>query len=163
MNLRGTLGMGVIFIIMGLAWSSRYYYQQSADWQKQAKEASRSVRRQASELELLQQQQRALAELDERYTEKLNEAEHENAALRTQLANGHRRMYVTGDRGSVGRTSPPSASRMGHDAAIGLPAGIGQDILSIRQGIIRDQQKLMYLQNYIRQVCLCRDEPVKHN
>jgi len=42
---------------------------------------------------------------------------------------------------------------MGHDAPVGLSAATGQRILSVREGIIRDRQKIKYLQDYIRSVC----------
>ncbi|MGL6010287.1 MAG: lysis system i-spanin subunit Rz [Shewanella oncorhynchi] len=134
-------------------WSSRYYYQQSIKWQEKAKEASASVRQYEVQLKVLQSQQRKLAELDGHYTEKLNEAEQENTALRSQLARGHRRMLVSGQKACSDRTSSSTRS-LGHDGAIELSADTGQRILSVREGIIRDQQKLMYLQSYIQQFCL---------
>lgn len=78
------------------SWSARYYYQQSVRWQEKASEASSAVRRYEVQLKVLQRQQRRLAELDEHYTEKINEAVQENRTLRTQLARGHRRMLVSG-------------------------------------------------------------------
>lgn len=86
----------IAFVIAVFSWSARYYYQQSIKWQEKAKEASASVRQYEVQLNELQSQQRKLAELDEHYTEKLNEAEQENRALRTQLARGHRRMLISG-------------------------------------------------------------------
>ena len=151
--MRGKIWSGIIVVIAVFSWSTRYYYQQSISWQEKAKEASASVRQYEIELKLLQSQQRQLAELDEHYMGKLNEAEQENTALRTQLARGHRRMLISGEKYCPDRASSPPRS-VGHDDTIELSADTGQRILSVREGIIRDQQKLMYLQSYIRQFCL---------
>lgn len=143
----------IAFVIAVCSWSARYYYQQSIKWQEKAKEASASVRQYEVQLNMLQRQQRKLAKLDEHYTEKLNEAEQENRALRNQLARGHRRMLVSGKNICSDRASSSTRS-LGHDGTFELSTDIGQRILSVREGIIRDQQKLMYLQRYIRQFCL---------
>jgi hypothetical protein len=42
---------------------------------------------------------------------------------------------------------------MGNVAGIGLPANAGPIVLSIGERIIRDREKIAYLQDYIRQVC----------
>lgn len=153
MNIRMVFFLCIAFVIAVFSWSVRYYYQQSNKWQEKAKEASASVRQYEVQLNVLQSQQRKLAELDEHYTEKLNEAEQENRALRTQLARGHRRMLISGKNTCSDRASSSSLS-LGHDGTLELSADTGQRILSVREGIIRDQQKLMYLQRYIRQFCL---------
>jgi prophage endopeptidase len=147
----------IVFTLAVFSWSARYYYQQSIKWQVKAKEASASVRKYEVQLNVLQSQQRKLAELDEHYTEKLNEAEQENRALRIQLARGHRRMLISGKTTCSDRTSSSTRS-LGHDGTLELSADTGQRILSVREGIIRDQQKLMYLQRYIRQFCLREPE-----
>ena len=148
---------GIVFALAVFSWSARYDYQQSIKWQEKAEEASASVRKYEVQLNVLQSQQRKLAELDEHYTEKLNEAEQENKALRTQLARGHRRMLISGKNACSDRTSSSTRS-LGHDGTLELSADTGQRILSVREGIIRDQQKLMYLQRYIRQFCLREPE-----
>lgn len=151
--MRGMIWSGVIFVIVVFFWSARYYYQQSISWQEKAKEANASAREYKIEVKLLQSQQLKLAELDYYHTEKLNEAEQENAALRTQLARGHRRLLISGQKYCPDRTFTPT-SGMVDDGTIELSTDTGQHIFSIREGIFRDQQKLMYLQSYIRQFCL---------
>ncbi|EBR5511712.1 lysis protein, partial [Salmonella enterica] len=44
-------------------------------------------------------------------------------------------------------------SRMGNAATVELSDVAGQNVLSIRSGIISDQEKLKYLQEYIRAQC----------
>lgn len=151
--MRSAIWSGIFFVIIAFSWSTRHYYKQSIAWQEKTREANASVRQYESEIKSLRSQQRKLAELDEHYTEKLNEAEQENTALRTQLARGHRRMLIPGQKECSDRTSPATRG-VGHDSTIELSADTGQRILSVREGIIRDQQKLMYLQHYIQQFCL---------
>jgi prophage endopeptidase len=151
--MRGAIWGGILFIAVGFSWSTRYYYQQSISWQEKAKEASASVRQYEIKFNLLQRQQRKLAELDEHYTDKLNDAEQENTALRSQLDRGHRRMLISGQKACPDQTSPSTRS-LGDDGTLELSTDTGQYILSVREGIIRDQQKLMYLQSYIRLFCL---------
>lgn len=148
---------GMVFVMAVFFWSGRYYYQQSVKWQEKANEASSAVSQYEVQLKVLQRQQRRLAELDEHYTEKINEAVQENRTLRTQLARGHRRMLVAG-KSTCSDRAPSSTRSLGHDGAIELSADAGQRILSVREGIIRDQQKVMYLQRYIRQFCLPEQE-----
>ncbi|EBR8139274.1 lysis protein, partial [Salmonella enterica subsp. enterica serovar Oranienburg] len=64
---------------------------------------------------------------------------------------------VAGGRVRVeGRCSVPtqietaSTSRVGNAATVELSPGAGQNVLNIRAGIISDQEKLKYLQEYIR-------------
>lgn len=151
--MRGAIFLGCMLFIAVFSLLIKYYYQQSISWKEKAKEAIASARQYEIELSLLQSQQRKLAELDEHYTEKLNEAEQENTALRSQLVRGHRRMLISGQKYCPDRISPQTSS-VGHDDSIELSSDTGQHILSVREGIIRDQQKLMYLQSYIRQFCL---------
>lgn len=155
MNLRIA---AVVLCLTGTAWLGMtvMHYRHQADSRKKEVERLAEVsRQQASALETLQARQHTLAELDRHHTEKLNEAEDENHALRAELARGTRRMYLAGKCTRPGGKDGHAASRsLGDDAAIGLPAETGQRILSVRQGIIRDRQKLIYLQDYIRNVCL---------
>ncbi|EDL4308138.1 lysis protein, partial [Salmonella enterica subsp. enterica serovar Adjame] len=52
------------------------------------------------------------------------------------------------------RTETASTSRVGNAATVELSPGAGQNVLNIRAGIISDQEKLKYLQEYIRTQCL---------
>lgn len=151
--MRVTFFGGIVFVMAAVSLSARYYQQQSVRWQEKATEASSAVSKYEVQLKVLQRQQRRLAELDEHYTEKINEAVQENRALRTQLARGHRRMLVSGKNACSDRASSSTRS-LGYDGTLELSADAGQRILSVREGIIRNQQKVMYLQEYIRQFCL---------
>ncbi|WP_185959432.1 lysis system i-spanin subunit Rz [Serratia liquefaciens] len=132
---------------------SRYYYLDAVAWRERADKATESSRQQESALKLSLRKQREVAELDKYYMEKLDEAMRENTTLRARLSDGTHRMLVSGGSPSS-RHSCSAASRLGHAPAIELSADIGQHILSVRERIINDHQKLIYLQDYIRRVCL---------
>ncbi|EMX3158819.1 lysis protein, partial [Salmonella enterica] len=51
-------------------------------------------------------------------------------------------------------TATTSASRVGNAATVELSPDSGRNVLDIRAGIISDQEKLKYLQEYIRTQCL---------
>ncbi|WP_410467748.1 lysis system i-spanin subunit Rz [Salmonella enterica] len=50
-------------------------------------------------------------------------------------------------------TETASTSRVGNAATVELSPGAGQNVLNIRAGIISDQEKLKYLQEYVRTQC----------
>lgn len=141
-----------LFIIVFFSLSGLFYYRQSIILQEKMREVNILVGQYEFQFKILQGRQRKLAELDEYYTERINEAEKKNTALRAQLASGHRRMLIPVQKECTNR-SHPSTRGMGHDGSIELTTDTGQRILSVREGIIRDQQKLMYLQRYIRYFC----------
>ncbi|EAZ8178885.1 lysis protein [Salmonella enterica] len=96
--------------------------------------------------------QRDVAALDARYTKELADAKAENDALRRKLDNGGR-VRVKGRCTVPTRTETASTSRVGNAATVELSPGAGQNVLNIRAGIISDQEKLKYLQEYIRTQC----------
>ncbi|ELQ0108715.1 lysis protein [Salmonella enterica] len=96
--------------------------------------------------------QRDVAALDARYTKELADAKAENDALRRKLDNGGR-VLVEGRCSVPTRTETASTSRVGNAATVELSPGAGQNVLNIRAGIISDQEKLKYLQEYIRTQC----------
>ncbi|EMY7435029.1 lysis protein [Salmonella enterica] len=100
----------------------------------------------------MQTRQRDVAALDARYTKELADAKAENDALRDDVAAGGR-VRVEGRCSVPTRTETASTSRVGNAATVELSPGAGQNVLNIRAGIISDQEKLKYLQEYIRTQC----------
>ncbi|EDW0817428.1 lysis protein [Salmonella enterica subsp. enterica] len=96
--------------------------------------------------------QRDVAALDAKYTKELADAKAENDALRRKLDNGGR-MLVKGKCPVSSSAETSSASGMGNAATVELSPVAGQNVLDIRAGIISDQEKLKYLQEYIRTQC----------
>ncbi len=101
----------------------------------------------------MQTRQRDIAALDAKYTKELADAKAENDALRRKLDNGGR-MLVKGKCPVSSSAETSSASGMGNDATVELSPVAGRNVLGIRDGIISDQEKLKYLQEYIRTQCL---------
>ncbi|EKS4710195.1 lysis protein [Salmonella enterica] len=100
----------------------------------------------------MQTRQRDVAALDAKYTKELADAKAENDALQRRLAAGGR-VRVKGRCTVPASTTSASASRMGNAATVELSDVAGQNVLNIRAGIISDQEKLKYLQEYIRAQC----------
>lgn len=154
-NFRLIFALLLLCATLALAATVSHYRQLAQRWQKEAERTTEISRQQASELVRIGNLQRELATLDQHHAEKLNAAEQENSTLRTELASGARRMHLAGACPRAGHNdSPSSTRRMGDDAAVELTAAAGQHILSVREGIISDRQKLIYLQEYIRRVCI---------
>ncbi|EDW6057492.1 lysis protein, partial [Salmonella enterica subsp. enterica] len=85
-------------------------------------------------------------------TKELADEHAKNADLQRRLAAGGR-VRVEG-RCTVPTTAKTaSTSRVGNAATVELTPDSGQNVLDIRAGIISDQAKLKYLQEYIRQQC----------
>ncbi|ELR1901520.1 lysis protein, partial [Salmonella enterica] len=96
--------------------------------------------------------QRDVAALDAKYTKELADAQTRNTDLQRRLAAGGR-VRVEGRCSVSTPTETASTSRVGNAATVELSPGAGQNVLDIRAGIIRDQEKLKYLQDYIRTQC----------
>ncbi|EBQ9797490.1 lysis protein [Salmonella enterica subsp. enterica] len=144
----------VALLVVVLAWTADHYYQKAISWRDDYRATYRVTRQQAATITDMDQRHMALAKLDKTHTEALSAAESENEALRRQLATGHRRMYVRGKCpvSGAGKTATPGG--VGNGATVELAADSGQNVLDIRAGIISDQEKLRYLQEYIRTQCL---------
>ncbi|HAG2521867.1 TPA: lysis protein, partial [Salmonella enterica] len=97
--------------------------------------------------------QRDVAALDARYTKELADEHAKNADLQRRLAAGGR-VRVKGRCTVPASTETASTSRVGDAATVELSADTEQNILDIRAGIISDQEKLKYLQEYILTQCL---------
>lgn len=93
--------------------------------------------------------QRDVAALDEKYTKELADAQTRNTDLQRRLAAGGR-VRVEGRCSVPTQTETASTSRVGNAATVELSPVAGQNVLDIRAGIISDQEKLKYLQEYIR-------------
>ncbi|HFZ9217132.1 TPA: lysis protein [Salmonella enterica subsp. diarizonae serovar 61:r:-] len=100
----------------------------------------------------MQTRQRDVATLDAKYTKELADEHAKNADLQRRLAAGGRvRVEGRCTVPTTAKTSSPGS--VGNAATVELSPGAGQNVLDIRAGIISDQAKLKYLQEYIRQQC----------
>lgn len=154
MNIRTCLAGGLLVAVLWFGWAADHYHDKAIAWRDTAHQSGQRVRQQAATITDINQRQQRLAELDKTHTEALNAAESENDALRRQLAAGTRRMYVHA-KCPVSGTGRTSATRsMGDATTVELTADSRRNVLDIRAGIIRDREKLKYLQEYLRTQCL---------
>nr|QYK34418.1 lysis protein [Salmonella enterica subsp. enterica] len=100
----------------------------------------------------MQTRQRDVAALDAKYTKELADAQNRNTDLQRRLAAGSR-VRVEGRCTVPTTTKTASTRRVGNAATVELSPVAGQNVLDIRAGIISDQEKLKYLQEYIRTQC----------
>ncbi|CAD6036999.1 lysis protein [Escherichia coli] len=145
--------VGLIAALGVAGWTADHYYQKAVSWRDDYRAIYRVTRQQAATIMDMEQRHTALAKLDKTHTEALNAAESENDALRRQLATGHRRMYVRGKCPVSGSGKTTATGSVGNGATVELFADTEQNVLDIRAGIIRDQEKLKYLQEYVRTQC----------
>ncbi|EJO9861687.1 TPA: lysis protein [Salmonella enterica] len=101
----------------------------------------------------MQTRQRDVAALDAKYTKELADAQTRNTDLQRRLAAGGR-VRVKGRCTVPASTTSASPGSLGNAATVELSRDSGQNVLSIRSGIISDQAKLKYLQEYVRTQCL---------
>ncbi|PHM46342.1 endopeptidase [Xenorhabdus mauleonii] len=99
--------------------------------------------------------QNRAAELDKYYSGKLANVTEENAVLRADIVAGHRRVQIAAANLAtcqLTQNRDTGARSVGDGAQVELTARAGRTIYDIRAGIIRDQAKLDYLQQYVRDV-----------
>lgn len=148
---KATLGLLLILLLGGIASVSMalYYRGNAIDYKDQRDKASDALKHADAIINDMQTRQRDVAALDAKYTKELADANTENDRLRSKLASGGR-VRVAGKCEASATTS----SSMGNAGAIELSSGAGSNVLDIRAGIISDQSKVRYLQQYITEQCL---------
>lgn len=97
-----------------------------------------------------------LKALDEQATQDLSNAKTENDRLRDSITTGNGSVYLN-TKGATScsisdQSGNTSTGSMGDATSFKLPNNIGQDILSIREGILTDQSKIIYLQSYVNDI-----------
>lgn len=101
------------------------------------------------------QLQQELNELDSKYYRDLEYEKERNKQLSIDVSNGTRRVQFAEANLATckqSRNTGTISTSMGNGTSIELSTIAGQNILNIREGIIADQAKLRYLQDYIRKV-----------
>lgn len=148
---KATLGLLLVLLLGGIAAVSMalYYRGNAIDYKAQRDKASDALKLADETINDMQARQRDVAALDARYTKELADANSENDRLRSKLASGGR-VRVAGKCEAISTTS----GSVGNAGAIELSPGAGSNVLDIRVGIISDQSKVRYLQQYIREQCL---------
>lgn len=139
--------LGVLLVSAGLAKHYRDSYLHALD--KQAEYANLAQSR-LDTIATIQRQQQEVAALDAKYTRELTDARLENDRLRADVAAGVRKLRI---KGTCSVSKAPASTGVGDGAAVELNREVGQAVFDIRAGMISDQQKLQFLQEYVKHQC----------
>ncbi|EBQ4756003.1 lysis protein [Salmonella enterica subsp. diarizonae] len=145
--------ISLLIVAAALAWTTDRYHSNAVRYKDQRDTATHSLTLANETITDMTKRQRDVAAIDARYTKELADAQTRNTDLQRRLAAGGR-VRVEGRCSVPTRTETASTSRVGNAATVELSPGAGQNVLNIRAGIISDQAKLKYLQDYIREQCL---------
>ncbi|EIS4515607.1 lysis protein [Salmonella enterica] len=144
--------VSLLIVAAALAWTTDHYHGNAVKYKDQRDTVTHKLALANATITDMQTRQRDVAALDAKYTKELADAKAENDALQRRLAAGGR-VRVKGRCTVPVSTTPASTGSMGNAATVELSPVAGQNVLSIRSGIISDQAKLKYLQEYIQQQC----------
>ncbi|EBF9677724.1 lysis protein [Salmonella enterica subsp. enterica] len=144
--------LSVTLLIAVLAWTTDHYRDNAIQYKSQRDTASHSLTLANETISDMEVRQRDVAALDAKYTKELADAQNRNTDLQRRLAAGGR-VRVEGRCTVPTTTKTASTRRVGNAATVELSPVAGQNVLDIRAGIINDQEKLKYLQEYIRTQC----------
>ncbi|ELW8265705.1 lysis protein, partial [Salmonella enterica] len=133
-------------------WTTERYHGNAVRYKDQRDTATHNLKLANETIIDMQTRQRDVAALDARYTKELADAKAENDALQRRISDGSR-VRVKGRCTMPASTKTANPGSVGNAATVELSPGAGQNVLNIRAGIISDQAKLRYLQEYIRTQC----------
>ncbi len=153
---RITTGVIVSLLILAaaLGWTTSHYHGNAVKYKDQRDTVTHNLKMANETISDMTKRQRDVAALDAKYTKELADAQNRNTDLQRRLAAGSR-VRVEGRCTVPTTTTTKTAStrRVGNAATVELSPVAGQNVLDIRAGIISDQEKLKYLQEYIRTQC----------
>ncbi|EAA5191927.1 TPA: lysis protein [Salmonella enterica] len=141
--------ISLLILAAALGWTTSYYHSNAVRYKDQRDTATHNLKLANETISDMQTRQRDIAALDAKYTKELADAQTRNTDLQRRLVAGGR-VRVEGRCSVPTQTETASTSRVGNAATVELSPGAGQNVLNIRAGIISDQEKLKYLQEYIR-------------
>lgn len=144
--------VSLLIVIAVLAWATDHYHGNAVKYKSQRDTVTHKLALANATITDMQTRQRDVAALDARYTKELADAQTRNTDLQRRLAAGGR-VRVEGRCSVPTPTKTASTSRVGDAATVELSPGAGQNVLDIRAGIISDQEKLKYLQEYVNTQC----------
>ncbi|HFD9221073.1 TPA: lysis protein [Salmonella enterica] len=144
--------VSLLVVAAALAWATDHYHGNAVKYKEQRDTVTHKLALANATITDMTKRQRDVAALDAKYTKELADAQTRNTDLQHRLSAGGR-VRVEGRCSVPTQTETASASRVGNAATVELSPGAGQNVLNIRAGIISDQEKLKYLQEYIRTQC----------
>lgn len=142
----------LLIVAAALGWTTSHYHSNAVRFRQQRDTATHNLKLANETITDMTKRQRDVAALDEKYTKELADAQTRNTDLQRRLAAGGR-VRVEGRCSVPTETETASTSRVGNAATVELSPVAGQNVLDIRAGIISDQEKLKYLQEYVRTQC----------
>ncbi|MGG5964886.1 lysis protein [Salmonella enterica] len=142
----------LLIVAAALAWTTERYHGNAVRYKDQRDTATHNLKLANETIDDMEVRQRDVAALDAKYTKELVDEHAKNADLQRRLSDGGR-VRVKGRCTVPASTETASASRVGNAATVELSPDSGQNVLDIRSGIISDQEKLKYLQEYVRTQC----------
>ncbi|EMG78946.1 putative endopeptidase [Salmonella enterica subsp. enterica serovar Newport str. SHSN007] len=154
-----TMFVGLLLVSLIVAGRLANHYRNNAITYKYQRDTATHNLKLANEtITDMTKRQRDVAALDAKYTKELADAQNRNTDLQRRLAAGSRvrvegRCTVPTTTTITTTTKTASTRRVGNAATVELSPGAGQNVLDIRAGIISDQEKLKYLQEYVRTQC----------
>lgn len=152
-RIKAIIASVIICIIVCLSWAVNHYRDNAMTYKEQRDTATHKLKLANATITDMTKRQRDVAALDAKYTKELADAQTRNTDLQRRLAAGGR-VRVEGRCSVPTQTETASTSHMGNAATVELSPGAGQNVFNIRAGIISDQEKLKYLQDYVRTQCL---------
>ncbi|ECO0852281.1 lysis protein [Salmonella enterica subsp. enterica serovar Newport] len=144
--------VSLLIVAAALAWATDHYHGNAVRYKDQRDTATHNLKLANETIDDMEVRQRDVAVLDAKYTQELADAKAENDALQRRLDAGGR-VHVKGRCSVPAQNTSAIPSRLGDAATIELSPVAGRNVLGIRAGIISDQTKLRYLQQYARQQC----------
>ncbi|EJJ4042202.1 lysis protein [Salmonella enterica] len=146
-----TIGViaSLLIVAAALGWTTSHYHGNAVKYKDQRDTATHNLKLANETISDMQTRQRDVAALDAKYTKELADAQTRNTDLQRRLAAGGR-VRVKGRCTVPASTTSASPGSVGDAATVELSDVAGQNVLNIRAGIISDQEKLKYLQEYIR-------------
>ncbi|WP_079942533.1 lysis protein [Salmonella enterica] len=144
--------VSLLIVIAALAWATDHYHGNAVKYKEQRDTVTHKLALANATIADMTKRQRDVAALDAKYTKELADAQTRNTDLQRRLAAGGR-VRVEGRCSVSTPTETASTSRVGNATTVELSPVAGRNVLDIRAGIISDQEKLKYLQEYIRTQC----------
>ncbi|MDJ3783454.1 lysis protein [Salmonella enterica] len=142
----------LLIVAAALAWTTDHYHSNAVRFRQQRNTVTHKLALANATITDMTKRQRDVAALDAKYTKELANAQTRNTDLQRRLAAGGR-VRVEGRCTVPASTETASPGSVGNAATVELSPDAGQNVLDIRSGILSDQAKLRYLQDYIRTQC----------
>ncbi|EAW8397841.1 lysis protein [Salmonella enterica] len=142
----------LLIVATALGWTTSHYHGNAVKYKDQRDTVTHNLKMANETISDMKTRQRDVAALDAKYTKELADAQTRNTDLQRRLAAGGR-VRIEGRCTVPTTANTAGASRVGNAATVELSRTAGQNVLDIRAGIISDQEKLKYLQEYVRTQC----------